>query len=454
MSPLSLLLLPLFAWYHALATDDLITRTTISRKFMSVGYTNLDDSGWKSVTTPNTEFLKPVIVILGLPNIPGQTSSDGYPAVPKMQGVATKNGDGSYTFAAKIVQANDSYCSKQWRTPTKLTSAIQVSWIVVEQGAWLIDGNRFITGEGTVTRASGATTATTANGNLNTIFYPVGCNATSPTENCKMSMTNRGAVGQVMTNNNVKQPGIDMFLSVRGKSVNERQTGWVLIPHDASDPNYFVLSAETLGYIIFATGITARCVEGFFMEFSANQVNFLKTTMTFQYQYNYYPGIFGTIGTVTSMVDATTLRTFDRTFRQASFITQEDQCVDQETDHTTFETVYLFVVGESYVNATGNSVCDINYISALAPTASPTIAPSRPTSSPTFQPSRSPTRAPTISFSPSFQPSVIPSLAPSVTPSFSPSSSPSETPSSLPTSTPTNGGQCATGPNFNLVVRR
>jgi hypothetical protein len=100
----------------------------------------------------------------------------------------------------------------------------------------LVDGNHFITGEDTVTRSIGATTATTANGNLNTIFYPVGCNATSPRENCKISMTNPGAI----TVGNVKQPGIviDMFLSVRGKTVNERQIGWVLIPHDASDPNY------------------------------------------------------------------------------------------------------------------------------------------------------------------------------------------------------------------------
>jgi len=161
------------------------------------------------------------------------------------------------------------------------------------------------------------------------------------------------------------------------------------------------------------------------------EVTNVKQYILFDYLYVLPPGVYGTVATSNSLSDSTGLRAFDRTVNGASIITQEDQCTDEETDHTTPERVFVMVVGEQTLQsscvrcravfapvvhcvsfwvpdgAPYSRGCDgcpksLVYISpVLGPNDEPYLSTSLPTHAPTTQ-------------SPSVSPSVAPSAFPSV----------------------------------------
>eukprot|EP00392_Amoebophrya_sp_AT5.2_P019794 g20787.t1 len=81
----------------------------------------------------------------------------------------------------------------------------------------------------------------------------------------------------------------------------------------------------------------------------------IKLDIQYEYTYEVVPGVYGVVGTSTSLADSTGLRAFDRTTTGASIITQEDQCVDEETIHTTQETVYALIVADALAERNANS---------------------------------------------------------------------------------------------------
>jgi hypothetical protein len=335
-APTLTLLLSIF--YHAIVVTaqpmDLISKTLVDHTFVSVGFTYIDDTQWYTITSLANQFVKDIIVLVTIPQVGGTV-----PAVVKMKNPATLNADKTVTWTMKIVQPNDSYCAKTWYVPAYLAPQ-QVGWMIFELGAYNVSGYGFIAGKGTMTRASWSTTASIANGNSIAIWFPTGC--ISSTDYCTLytpnqdSPTNnqRGGINLLQTNNNVKETGKTLYLSVRAKSIDLRRGQWVLVPHDVASgvTTYHVLTDETLGYLVFQTGIKISCFEKMVWETIEVQVNYQPQTKTYANTYDYPPGLFGIVGTVTSLCD-TILRSSNWLSTSGTFAINEDQCATQESDH-------------------------------------------------------------------------------------------------------------------------
>jgi hypothetical protein len=187
-----------------------------------------------------------------------------------------------------------------------------------------------------------------------------------------------------------------------------------------------------LAYMAFETDIRVSCVEKWTIETRQfTGVTNIKLDISFAETYAIPPGVFGMIGTSNSLGDSTGLRAFDRTTTTTSLIPQEDQCVDQETMHTTAEVVFAFVIGE----AQGTDGCVICRALFPPPSSWPTLAPSEqsldlPVSGPSATPSKEPHEASVV-------PSNIPTANPTISPTVAPTASPSVKPSAAFTVAPT-----------------
>jgi hypothetical protein len=432
---------------------DEILKAPVDHVFVSVGFTYIDDSQWHDRTSLANQFEKDTILLVSIPQISGTT-----PVVVKMKQETVLNADKTVSFSIRLVQPNDSFCVKTWYVPQFLPS-IQVAWMVFEVGAYTVNSFPFIAGKGQINRASWSTSATFTNGNLVAISFPTGC--ISSTDVCVLNAANRGGINLLQTNINVKEAGKVLYLSVRAKIIDLRRGQWVLVPHDVAieDAAYHQLTFETLGYLTFQVGIQIECFEKMVWETASDVVNYEPNVLGYKNTYDYPPGLFGIVGTITSLAD-TILKSSNWKVNQSTFAINEDQCVTEENRHTTLETVYTVVVGEKQAT-TSTYQCYVNFNSALNPTPIPTKYPTRtptskpstlptfsPSRNPTFAPSRNPTFAPTRlptfkpSTAPTFTPSTAPTFKPSTNPTFKPSTNPTFTPSTNPTFTP------STNPTF------
>jgi hypothetical protein len=151
------------------------------------------------------------------------------------------------------------------------------------------------------------------------------------------------------------------------------------------------------------------------------------------------------IGTLTSVNDMATLRVFNNTPSGAFYITQEDQCYDEEVNHIANESAFTFAIGESTVSdeSVPLTECFIVYNNAI-PTGQPSEVPSgEPSACPSIVPSSDPTGQP--SGTPSARPSGEPSGEPSGVPTIVPTGEPSGSPSCVPTGEPS--GQPSVAPS-------
>jgi hypothetical protein len=412
------MLSPLFLVLTSLLCVNSIPFDLLNRRYMDFNWLEFSTTssevlnslaGWTTVTT--TTVIPPgnaVVAFLSLPDLSssqlGPPFDQNYdllpPIVPKMKGPPIQNGDGTYSFQYKLVHPNDSHCSKQWATPiTPYRRMVTLTWLVAVKGVYSILTNytdpafntNFVIGEGQITRASASPTATNSNGNAIQFVYPTGCDPARPSDVCYVSPI-CGSIQQLQTSINVADDGNPLFLSVRAWQIKLRSSWFVLSPHDSYEPSTFQISTpETLAYLIFPSGQSVTCTEGFGFE-TLTFTNVTSHAIPFPYtkSYLYPPGIFGMIGSVVSMVDSTSLAVLNTNLTNAKFITKEDQCTTEQTAHITPETVHVLLVGTTYDNPWMQC-----YATLLAsPTASPTIS---PTNYPTYSPSLSPTSSPTSS---------------------------------------------------------
>jgi hypothetical protein len=243
---------------------DLIQRQNMTSYWIEGGFANIDDKSWVRVTTKYNSFMKANIFI-SLPNIPGETSAEGYPAIARVRNVVSS---GQVSFETKIYQANDSYCSKQWYIPSAIVPGLSMSWLVVEHGAYNLTKNIvFIIGDGAITRQDSVVSNTN---NFIRFNFPVGC--TSMTLSCGFSTgTTVGIILQLQT------LVYDRLLIPRISSSALRFFRAVLQPHDSSDSSYYVmLRPETLAYMAFTSGVSVGCVEG--LAFDSNTYSSVTNT--------------------------------------------------------------------------------------------------------------------------------------------------------------------------------
>ena len=398
---------------------DLINKVPVDHIWLEGGYTDAGDSEWVSISTKEETF-KNAVVFVSVPDIPGDTSGEGYPAIARVRSVVKS---GRVSFETKLYQANDSFCSKEWYVARSI-AAVRLTWLVVEEGAFNLTTNMVVISSGPITRKN---SDVSDYDNFVRYNYPVGC--VSMTESCLFPVASvLGFISQLQTT------VYDRLLIPRGFIIRRRFLRMVLQPHDSSDASYYtLLSPETVAYMAFEIGMKIGCMEGMSMESHIfTGVTHERLSIRYQYTYQVPPGVYGVIGTSTSLADSTGLRAFDRTMSGASIITQEDRCVDEETEHTTPETVYALIVG-SQVDQSRCVKCNIRFTSE--PTYHPTYDPTvEPTPAPTSQPSPLPTH---LSSPPVAAPTACPSIAPSHKPSSTPTASPSTLPTAIPSRAPT-----------------
>lgn len=363
---------------------NMITKTQQDDIWIEGGFIRAGDQEWYTVSTILDSFIN-AAVFVSLPEIAGDTSNEGYPAIARLRNVVST---GQVTFDVKLFQANDSFCSKEWTIPQPITTGLSLSWLVVERGAFNLSGAVFMIGDGSITRA---TSAPYHISNRHDFFFPSGCEA--PGRPCEYEAgADVGIIIQLQTTVNERLLICRVF-SANGISKNNSVT-LVLQTHDSADSSYYeVANPEELAFMTYQNGIDMSCVERLSFETTKyDGVTHLKMDVDFIHSYQLPPGIYGTIATARSLADSTGLRAFARTVTGASFITQEDQCFDEETQHTTGELVFTFVVGER--SDTSCTVCKAVFSpDTVSPTSSPTAVPTipNPTSRPSGEPSHDPT---------------------------------------------------------------
>jgi hypothetical protein len=347
---------------------------------------------------------KNVTIFIGLPDYGGPTYEDGFPLVPKLQKRAEKQLDGSYKFLAKLVQANDSYCSKEWYVP-KEVSDVQVGWMAAEEGVYNVSGSMFVIDSGLITRDNSVPVSEDTPvlyHHVVTFNYTSGCDEVDPDRPCEFpakvdessskTWLHLGALQQIQTSINTIDDGNDLWMTIRSRNVFTDRVQFLLATHSVDlnlHPSYETITVpEVAGYFIFEKDRRIQCVEGLVFE---TQISFPVTSeaidVDFFFTYDYPPGIFGMLGSLNSLGDSTALRAFERTTSHARYITQEDQCFDEETRHTTPERSFALIAGESSTLDIDRTRCFISY-----EYSSPTSAPSgQPTIGPTMLPTLLPT---------------------------------------------------------------
>lgn len=339
---------------------DLIADAPVSTTWLEIGFTEVDDSSWTNINTTASDFVNP-IVFLSLPPVEGETFNDGYPSSLRLNNIVVSNG--FVNFDAKVYLPNDGNCSTQWYTFSPIAPKFQISWMVVEKGAYHLLGSTYIISSGSVYRKSA-----TINDQFVWIPFTPGCNASSPTSSCafsaNVSTTDIGAITQIQTLNN------DLFLMSRAQIIQRRRIKVALSPHDSVDLSYYVLPYnETVGAFAFVTGKTVKCVEGLSWETKRFLgVTSLKLEYVYYNTYNFPPGVYGSLVTYESLVDSTGIRAFDKTSTSVYIITQEDKCYDEQVEHTTEEDVGLFIVGS--VQGGEGIICNVKYTEPDAPICS------------------------------------------------------------------------------------
>jgi hypothetical protein len=231
----------------------------------------------------------------------------------------------------------------------------------------------------------------------------------------------------------------EMFLSVRGRRVYTDRAQYLIATHSVNTTTYpdyeDVHTPELLAYMIYEKSIHLRCTEGLVIETQIfYDVTSQALTFPYDFVFDFAPGLFAMLGSLNSVGDSTILRSFNRSSISSNFITQEDQCFDNEQQHTTKEFAFAFVVGQS-TTVLDPSIPEINCFAVFKnnqPTSVPSAEPSgRPSGAPSGEPTSNPTRFPTET------PTAIPTPTPTVSPTGSPTRTPTASPTRFPTNTPT-----------------
>jgi hypothetical protein len=180
------------------------------------------------------------------------------------------NGIGVAQFQGKLIFPNDSYCSKQWWIPVDYPTGLDVSWLAVEKGGYLLDGTtQLVAGTGSV---SGTVTKIDWQ-------YKFGTSCNYPTQEGDTDYA-PSAVFELQTTNNG-----NYFLNVRtttwwyktefSKCSYAWSTGrFFLEPHDGiPEEVLYNYATETLGYLLYdPKQQVIDCLEGTKIQFGVIDV--------------------------------------------------------------------------------------------------------------------------------------------------------------------------------------
>jgi len=424
---------------HAVVLDR-ISNNYLNTYWMETGFNAVSTRSWVSVTTHKSSFSTP-IVLASLPDYGNQAATgNNFPVAVRVRNVVVTSGVTSFDY--KLYVPNDTFCLTTWASPTHVP-ATQVSWMVVEKGAYYLSttagattGVHFVVLSGSINRPS-----TDVASDFFAFSYPMGCG--SSTTQCTFpSSVNKdelAAIAQIQTLNN------DFFMFARTKSLSRSTITLALCVHDTTTPSYYIVNTfETIGMLVVTGNVQFVCTEGLSFEtFRQVNVTYLPFQKVLAKTYVQVPGVYGMLLTYVSLTDSTNARTYSTTTTSFYIVTQEDQCYDEQQVHETKEDVGAFALGATTSAPEGTCFMDYNAPPTMSPTPTPTVVPSlapspTPTRTPTFSPTRNPTNTPTLApTGATGTPSLVPTRAPSATPTFSPTRNPTQEPTSIPTRQPT-----------------
>jgi hypothetical protein len=399
---------------NTLFVDDLLEHNVVNHTWMEIGYVNLTDTEWTTVTTtvnnlnPNND--RQISVFMSLPEYGGPTATEGWPMVVKMNGRAQKLNNGHYTFQARLVQPNDSFCPHIWWTP-KPSPTLNIGWLIVEEGVYNVTTSMLQFGSGEITRDNSEPMLKYDTPSLYhakyVMNYTTGCNpddldavcefvekvsdfepVSVPYKNVLVTYSSTGwshlgATNQLQTSINKVPDGsgkelwmntrvrhvfpdrIVMMLAVHSVFVNYDNPGALKGPYNYNFtlyPDYAdIHTPEIASYFVWEKNMRLTCIEGLVMETSIQfPITDQALRMNYFYDFETTPGLFGMIGTLNSVGDTTSLRVFNRSKTGANYITQEDQCTDEEENHQTAESAFTMVVGKA-ADVLGDTHCFIAY---------------------------------------------------------------------------------------------
>eukprot|EP00602_Paraphysomonas_sp_CaronLab_P003918 CAMPEP_0185017106 /NCGR_PEP_ID=MMETSP1103-20130426/60_1 /TAXON_ID=36769 /ORGANISM="Paraphysomonas bandaiensis, Strain Caron Lab Isolate" /LENGTH=966 /DNA_ID=CAMNT_0027546363 /DNA_START=40 /DNA_END=2940 /DNA_ORIENTATION=+ len=344
-------------------TYDLLRGVALApeERWLETGFVSINDRTWTSISTGGDTYDNDSIVLLSLPDIGGRHYTQGQPTSLRINNLAYNNG--GVSFDVKLFHPNDSYCSKEFSVPEYLDDPVQISWIVVNKGVYNISNHHFVVDSGEINRTHHQLAGVGDTVDVFNFEFPRGCNASAPEDICVFSqdvpLGNLGAVSTIQTLQ------YETYMLTRTSRIRRRDITLILTPHDSADPNYFRFPMkETVGYMVFETGVVISCVEKMTFEtVRFDDVTSQALYYDYFYSYRYPPGIYGSLISQNSFVDSTGVRVFERTSNDAYVITQEDQCVENQTIHTTEESVAALVVGE--ISGTGDEICSVRFTGLL-----------------------------------------------------------------------------------------
>jgi hypothetical protein len=176
------------------------------------------------------------------------------------------NAGGSVSFQLKLLSANDSFCSKQWWIPEKYSDDLKVSWFVVEEGGFSINGSQIVIGSASI---SGYVTKVDWE-------FSFGSSCHYPSQNIDDDYAPAGVFTLQTMNNDAT------YLSARTtewwykSKTNKCSYSWstgrfFLEPHEGYPlDNRLILNTETLAYLLFdSTPHIIDCLAGSRMEFGS-----------------------------------------------------------------------------------------------------------------------------------------------------------------------------------------
>jgi hypothetical protein len=158
-------------------------QAVVDHDWFEVGVDNIDDRTWTTITTLSTAWERTAAVFISLPDIGGELYTEGIFLAPKLKNIM-RNGDNTVSFDVKLVQANDSFCSKQWYVPAYLPSKVRIFWTVMEHGVYTLNNSMLIVSDGNITRNNSDSIATVQNENAVRLFYPTNCDGDTTGATC------------------------------------------------------------------------------------------------------------------------------------------------------------------------------------------------------------------------------------------------------------------------------
>jgi hypothetical protein len=159
-SPMLLLLLSLLA-FAAAQVIDLRSQKQVENTWFEVGSSLISPESPVTINSQYQNYVQPVIFVRysketfllhPLNFVSTLLSFQGmdFPHPLQIRASNIQSNAGAISFQLQLLSTNDSYCSKQWWIPNQYPNYLNVSWLIIEEGGYSINGSQVVIGSAEV----------------------------------------------------------------------------------------------------------------------------------------------------------------------------------------------------------------------------------------------------------------------------------------------------------------